>query len=153
MTHDSPRSSRASSRLDRAFDQASALLYSGAAYASGCGGVSLSDALREVKMKAYMVIRAVIHDRDRFISGYGTEVAKLVERFGGKYLVRTPQVTALEGITDQHNSVVISEWPSLEAAQRFWRSEEYQEVKKLREGIADCYVLLFEAESLSGDLS
>lgn len=104
-------------------------------------------------MRAYMVIRAVIHDRDRFISGYGTEVAKLVERFGGKYLVRTPQVTALEGITDQHNSVVISEWPSLEAAQRFWRSEEYQEVKKLREGIADCYVLLFEAESLSGDLS
>ena len=101
-------------------------------------------------MKAYMVIRAVIHDRDKFITGYATRVAKLVEQFGGKYLVRTPKTIALEGISDEHNSVVISEWPSLDDAQRFWRSSEYQEVKRLREGVADCYVLLFEAESLSG---
>jgi uncharacterized protein (DUF1330 family) len=83
-------------------------------------------------MKAYMLVRAVIHDREKFVNGYGTEAAKLVEKFG-----------------DEHNSVVISEWPSKEAAQDFWNSEEYQEAKKLREGIADCYVLLIESDALS----
>ena len=100
-------------------------------------------------MKAYMLVRAVIHDREKFVNGYGAEAAKLVEKFGGKYLVRAPGALALEGINDQQNSVVISEWPSKEAAQNFWNSDEYQEVKKLREGIADCYVLLIESDTLS----
>ena len=56
---------------------------------------------------------------------------------------------ALEGIEDENNSVVISEWSSKEAAENFWNSNEYQEVKKLREGIADCYVLVIESDSLS----
>ncbi|MED6343584.1 MAG: DUF1330 domain-containing protein [Pseudomonadota bacterium] len=56
---------------------------------------------------------------------------------------------ALEGIDDDHNSVVISEFPSKEAPQYYWNSDEYQEVKKLREGIADCYVLLIESDALS----
>ena len=63
--------------------------------------------------------------------------------------MRAPGAIALEGINDEQNSVVISEWPSKEAAQNFWNSDEYQEVKKLREGIADCYVLLIESDDLS----
>ena len=100
-------------------------------------------------MKAYMLVRAVIHDREKFVNGYGTEAAKLVEKFGGKYMVRAPGALALEGINDEHNSVVISEWPSKEAAKDFWNSDEYQQLKKLREGIADCYVLLIESDDLS----
>jgi uncharacterized protein (DUF1330 family) len=43
-------------------------------------------------------------------------------------------------------SVVISEWPDKETAEKFWHSEEYSEVKKFREGIADCKVLLIESD-------
>ncbi len=100
-------------------------------------------------MKAYMIVRAVIHDREKFVNGYGVEAAKLVNKFGGKYLIRAPGAKALEGIEDENNSVVISEWSSKEAAENFWNSNEYQEVKKLREGIADCYVLVIESDSLS----
>ena len=100
-------------------------------------------------MKAYMLVRAVIQDREKFVNGYGKEAAKLVEKYGGKYKVRAPGAIALEGINDEQNSVVISEWPSKEAAQNFWNSDEYQEVKKLREGISDCYVLLIESDDLS----
>ena len=99
-------------------------------------------------MKAYMLVRAVIKDREKFVNGYGAEAAKLVDKFGGKYLVRAPGAIPLEGIDDEQNSVVISEWPSKEAAQDFWKSDEYQEVKKLIEGIADCYVLLIESDAL-----
>ena len=44
--------------------------------------------------------------------------------------------------------MVISEWPDKETAKRFWNSAEYAEVKKLREGIADCQVLLIEAPAI-----
>ena len=34
-------------------------------------------------MKAYMIVRCVIHDREKFISGYGAQAAKLLEKYGG----------------------------------------------------------------------
>ena len=100
-------------------------------------------------MKAYMIVRCVIHDREKFISGYGTEAAKLLEKYGGKYLIRAPGAIPLEGIDDDNNSVVISEWPSKERALEFWNSDEYQEIKKLREDIAECKVLVIEADAIT----
>ena len=100
-------------------------------------------------MKAYMIVRCVIHDREKFISGYGTEASKLLEKYGGKYLIRAPGAIPLEGIDDDNNSVVISEWPSKERALEFWNSDEYQEIKKLREGIAECKVLVIEADAIT----
>ena len=59
-------------------------------------------------MKAYMMVRAVIKDREKFVNGYGAEAAKLVDKFGGKYLVRARGAIPLDGIDDEQNSVVIS---------------------------------------------
>ena len=100
-------------------------------------------------MKAYMIVRCVIHDREKFISGYGAQAAKLIEEYGGKYLIRAPGAIPLEGIEEDNNSVVISEWPSKERALEFWNSDEYQEIKKLREGIAECKVLVIEADAIT----
>ena len=41
-------------------------------------------------------------------------------------------------------SLMVSKWPDKAAALAFWNSSEYQEVKKLRNGVADCQVLLVE---------
>ncbi len=94
-------------------------------------------------MAAYLVITAQIHDRDRFVAGYGPAAAELTERFGGEYLVRAPGLDVLEG---EHpgGSLVISKWPDKAAALAFWNSPEYAQVRTLREGIADCQVLLIE---------
>lgn len=101
-------------------------------------------------MPAYMIITATISDRDAFLSGYGAKAGELVEKFGGKYLMRAPGAVLLEGGFGDGGSVVISEWPNREAALTFWNSPEYQEVKKLRENVADCQVLLIEAPAFSG---
>ena len=45
--------------------------------------------------------------------------------------------------------MVISEWPDKAAAKAFWDSPEYQEAKKLREGIADVQVLLIESPKIN----
>ncbi len=94
-------------------------------------------------MSAYLVITAQLHDREAFLAGYAREAAALVEAFGGEYLVRAPGIDILEG---EHpgGSLVISKWPDKAAALAFWHSPEYAQAKKLREGIADCQVLLIE---------
>lgn len=102
-------------------------------------------------MPAYMIVTASIHDRDRFISGYGKTAGALVTKFGGRYLLMGPGAVLLEGDFGDGASMVISEWPDKEAAKRFWNSPEYAEAKKLREGIADCQVLLIEAPSITGN--
>jgi len=97
-----------------------------------------------------MIVTARIRDRPAFLSGYAPRAAELVERFGGRYVMRAPGGTVLEGGGDDCVSVVISEWPDRAAALAFWNSPEYAEAKRLREGLADCQVLLIEAPQIPG---
>jgi uncharacterized protein (DUF1330 family) len=99
-------------------------------------------------MTAYMIITAKIYDREKFINGYGKSTSGLVDRYGGRYILMSPGAELLEGTFGEGASMVISEWPDKEAAKRFWNSPEYTEAKKLREGIADCQVLLVEAPAI-----
>lgn len=95
-------------------------------------------------MPAYMIIYAKINDRDKFISGYAPAASKLVAERGGKYVIRAPGSEVLEGNLQPGMSVVISEWPDKQSILDFWNSPEYREIKKLREGIADCEVTVIE---------
>lgn len=101
-------------------------------------------------MAAYMIVTARIRDRERFVSGYGKRAAELVAKFGGRYVIRGPGGQVLEGGNPESASVVISEWPSKEAALSFWNSPEYAEAKALREGLADVEVVLIEAPGIGG---
>ncbi len=94
-------------------------------------------------MPAYLVISAQIHDRGRFLAGYAPAAAALTKHYGGEYVLKAPGAEILEG---EHpgGSVVISKWPDRAAAEAFWQSPEYAEVRKLRAGIADCQVLLVD---------
>ncbi|MFN4240966.1 MAG: DUF1330 domain-containing protein [Erythrobacter cryptus] len=99
-------------------------------------------------MPAYMIITARVHDREKFITGYGAAAAALIPRFGGEYLLRGPGAELLEGSFGEGASMVISKWPSREAARTFWNSPEYAEVRKLREGLAEVQVLLIDGPDL-----
>lgn len=96
-------------------------------------------------MAAYMVVLAEIHDFESFMA-YGTRAAELVDQFGGEYLVRGAKASeCLEGDWPEETKVVISKWPSYEAAKAFWNSPEYAEAKKLREGNSTVRVRLVDA--------
>ena len=102
-------------------------------------------------MTAYMIVTAAISDRDRFINGYGKTASALVEKFGGRYVLRGPGAELLEGDFGDGAAMVISEWPDKESARRFWNSPEYAEAKKLREGIAECQVVIIDAPKIGGE--
>lgn len=101
-------------------------------------------------MTAYMIVTVAIADREGFIASCGAVAGALVEKFGGRYIPRGPGAELLEGQFGQGASIVISEWPSKEAALAFWNSPEYAAAKNLRQGIADCRVLLIEAPKING---
>ena len=105
-------------------------------------------------MPAYMIVTAKIKDRDAFINGYGMTAGKLVEQFGGKYVLRGPGAELLEGAFGAENagdvSMVISEWPDKAAVHAFWNSPEYGEARKLRLGLADVQVVVIEAPKING---
>ena len=100
-------------------------------------------------MPAYMIVTAKIADRDAFIHGYGAAAGKLVERFGGRYVLRGPGAELLEGDFGAGASMVVSEWPDKAAVRAFWNSPEYAEAKALRDGIADVQVLVIEAAKIA----
>lgn len=95
-------------------------------------------------MSAFMIIACKIHEREKFISGYGQAVPKLVEKFGGEYVIVAPGAELLEGTLEGYGSIAISKWPDKATARKFWESAEYADAKKLRDGLADAEVLLVE---------
>lgn len=99
-------------------------------------------------MPAYMIVTARVHDREKFIAGYGAAAAALIPQFGGEYLLRGPGAECLEGSFGEGASMVISKWPDRAAARAFWNSPAYAEVKKLRAGLADVQVLLIDGPDL-----
>jgi len=62
---------------------------------------------------------------------YKARVASVVEKFGGRYVVRGGPFEVLEGSYQPVFPVMI-EFPSLDDARRWYNSEEYRELKHLR---------------------
>lgn len=96
-------------------------------------------------MPAYLIVTAVLHDRASFLEGYGAAAAKLVQSLGARYRLMRPDGQVLEGDGPEQVSVVIEEWPDKASVLAFWNSPEYAELRKLRDGLADCRVVLVES--------
>lgn len=89
-----------------------------------------------------MLIEARIHDMARF-GRYTQAIIPIVQRHGGRYIVMRGARETLEGDFGDLR-VVISEWPTLEAARAFWNDPEYREAVRLREGTGEFRILLME---------
>jgi len=62
---------------------------------------------------------------------YRARVRPVVEKFGGRYLVRGGPFQVVEGEWSPVFPVMV-EFPSMEDARRWYDSEDYRELKKLR---------------------
>ena len=97
-------------------------------------------------MGAFMFIQANITDPEQFME-YAKRAPALIAENGGRYRCMRGAVEQLEGKPD-NRKIVVSEWPSMEAAKHFWDSPAYQELKAVREGAAEIDVFLCE---ITGD--
>ena len=62
---------------------------------------------------------------------YRSRVAPTVKKFGGRYLVRGGPFEVVEG-TYQPVRLAMLEFPNMDEARRWYDSEEYRDLKRLR---------------------
>jgi len=77
-------------------------------------------------MSAYVLAELDVHDPKTF-ERYREKVSSLVEKFGGRYLVRGGAITELEGHLSAPRLVII-EFADRAAAERWYHSPEYQAI-------------------------
>lgn len=93
-------------------------------------------------MSAYLICMVRVDDAETY-KKYTAQTPALIEKYGGRFLVRGGNVTAIEGAPFKDRLVVL-EFPSKEAVERFYRSPEYREVMKIRHASSKSRFLLAE---------
>ncbi len=92
-------------------------------------------------MPAYLVANITMKDPVAYAE-YGRQVAPLIARFGGRYLIRGGAAEAVEGAA--FNRVVVLEFADMAGVKAFYFSPEYAPLIALRQRAADGNVSLVE---------
>ena len=93
-------------------------------------------------MPAYVIVETDVNDPGRY-ERYRAASPAAVAAGGGRFVVRGGELAVLEGDWSPKRLVVL-EFPDLDAAERWYASETYQEAKKLREGAATLRMVAVE---------
>ena len=93
-------------------------------------------------MKAYWIAHVDVTDPEQY-QQYTQRAPAAFAAFGGKLLARGGRSEAMEGRATPQRSVVI-EFESYDQAVACYRSEQYQEACKHRQGMAKAEVIIVE---------
>ena len=94
--------------------------------------------------KGYVVANIRVKDQEKFKQFSGM-AGPTIKKYGGKVLARGPDADRLEG--DVSGIVMLIEFESKEAANKFYYSEEYQAAKAVRETCSDIDFMIIEGLS------
>jgi uncharacterized protein (DUF1330 family) len=83
---------------------------------------------------AYVIYQGEVLDPEPY-DEYKTKAAACIIAAGGRYVVRGGDIEVLEGDAPAGRTVVL-EFPTRQAAIDWYRSDEYTEIRKIREGAA-----------------
>ena len=93
-------------------------------------------------MSAYLVCTVRVDDPETY-KLYTARTPALIEKHGGRFLVRGGPVETLEGPPFGERLVVV-EFPSMEAARALYESPEYREAMAFRQASSEATFLLAE---------
>lgn len=93
-------------------------------------------------MAAYFIVNLDVKDRTKFET-YREQVAAVIEKHGGRYLVRGGALHPVEGRLPLQRLIIL-EFPSLDAARGFYASPEYAPLLRLRQECAETDIVLAE---------
>jgi uncharacterized protein (DUF1330 family) len=94
-------------------------------------------------MAAYAIGRLEMRDPS-WVQEYGPKTAALVQKYGGKYLVRGGAMEQLEGDGPLPSVVVVLEFPSMEQARAWYNDPDYAPMIRLRQMGSDLDFVLVE---------
>ena len=91
-------------------------------------------------MPAYLIARVEISDPEQY-SKYVAATPGVIEKYGGRFVVRGGDITTLEGPHSDARWVII-EFPSVDAAKKFYESPDYTAARALRAAAADAQFIV-----------
>jgi uncharacterized protein (DUF1330 family) len=96
-------------------------------------------------MPAYIIAMVNVTNPEKY-QEYAKRAGPANGKHGGKFLVRGGTKHKLEGDIP-FQRIVVTEFPNVEAAKKFYNSAEYQEARKHRVGAADFHMIVVEGGS------
>ncbi|MDQ3068207.1 MAG: DUF1330 domain-containing protein [Acidobacteriota bacterium] len=93
-------------------------------------------------MPAYVVVNVDVKDSVRY-EAYKTLVPPTIAAYGGRFLVRGGAMHEMEGAWPRKRLVIV-EFPDVDAARRWWGSEEYAEAKGIRQANSTADLVIVE---------
>ena len=93
-------------------------------------------------MAAYVLAEVEITNPDGY-KEYTQQVPGTIAKYGGRFLARGGEAQVLEGDWPRCRRVLI-EFPTLQAAQQWWDSPEYEKPKAMRRANSKGRLLLLE---------
>ncbi len=94
-------------------------------------------------MSAYVVGLVTIHDRATY-AGYEARFRAVLTPFGGEILAVDDAARILEGAWPAQRTVILR-FPSDDAAKRWYESAPYQELVRIRAGVANAAIAILSA--------
>jgi uncharacterized protein (DUF1330 family) len=94
-------------------------------------------------MAAYVIGRVQVR-KDDWVAEYRPKTAALVEKHGGKFLVRRGKMEKLEGKETLPTLAVVIEFPSMDKAKAWYNDPDYAPLIKLRQTGADSEMMVVE---------
>jgi uncharacterized protein (DUF1330 family) len=101
-------------------------------------------------MPAYLISICKGVSNRKALEDYWANARPTFEGTNATPLAAYTEFEVLEG-EGQIEGVVLFEFPSMEVARRWYRSKEYQEIKRKRDGAAEFQLILVEGGWVSGD--
>ena len=93
-------------------------------------------------MSAYVIVSVDVHDPEGY-EEYKARSTAAAAAHGARFLARGGAVEVLEGTLGKPR-VVVLEFPSVEAARRWWDSPEYAEARAIRQRTAATDMIVVE---------
>jgi uncharacterized protein (DUF1330 family) len=103
------------------------------------------DRERSEKMPAYLLAEIEVTNPEGY-KGYTATVGESIQKYGGRFLARAGAAQALEGEWPERRRVLV-EFPSLDAARKWWDSPEYSHSKLLRRANSTGRLILLDGVS------
>jgi uncharacterized protein (DUF1330 family) len=93
-------------------------------------------------MRAYVIVEISIHDPVLY-EEYKKLTPDSIAEYGGKFVVRGGRTLPMEGDW-RPQRIVVAEFPSMERAEEWWHSDNYEKAKKIRHASADTKMIIVE---------
>ena len=93
-------------------------------------------------MPGYVIVEIDVTDSSGY-EEYKTQAGPTVAAYGGEYIVRGGATETLEGDWKPKRLVVL-EFESVQRAKDWWNSQEYRELKKMRQRTAHAKMIVVE---------